>query len=125
MPVHTGWYVIAGHEGSPTGIQATTRGFALMTHFKCVARYGMAVLIAAGLGCGLAQAQTPQAHLTAAQLANHQEMDQLGLKYKTAWDLFQALKQQAHGGTPITDTTMPDWSGIYVRTKGGTAFDPD
>jgi len=85
----------------------------------------MAVLIAAGLGCGLAQAQTPQAHLTAAQLANHQEMDQLGLKYKTAWDLFQALKQQAHGGTPITDTTMPDWSGIYVRTKGGTAFDPD
>lgn len=57
--------------------------------------------------------------------AERQRMKQLGLKYETAWDLYQALKKEAGGGQPMTWETMPDWRGIYTRTKGGTTFDPD
>ncbi len=52
-------------------------------------------------------------------------MEALGRKYKTAAALFEALRSEAHGGKPVTWQTMPDWSGVYSRTKGGTAFDPD
>jgi hypothetical protein len=57
--------------------------------------------------------------------AERQRMKELGLKYETGWDLYQALKKEAGGGQPVTWETMPDWRGIYTRTKGGTTFDPD
>ena len=58
-------------------------------------------------------------------LAQRQKMSQIGLKFKSAWDFFEALKKQAGGGQPISWKNVPDWSGIYTRTKGGTAYDPD
>src|SRR5580698_6160937 len=60
-----------------------------------------------------------------ARAAEKAQMEALGRKYKTAAELFAALKSQAHGGKPITWQTMPDWNGVYTRTKGGTAYDPD
>lgn len=53
------------------------------------------------------------------------EMKALGLKFDTAWELYQHLVEEADGGQPLTWRNMPDWRGVYARTKGGTAFDPD
>jgi hypothetical protein len=73
----------------------------------------------------MAQTADTAVRLTNAQLADHAAMNDLGLKHKTAWGLFQALKAAAHGGQPISWTDKPDWSGIYTRSKGGLRFDPD
>lgn len=54
-----------------------------------------------------------------------ERMRALGLQYETAWDLYQALEEKANGGEPLSGRNMPDWRGVYTRTKGGTAFDPD
>jgi hypothetical protein len=51
---------------------------------------------------------------------------ELGRQHKTALALFQALREEAKGGQPLTWTTLPDWSGVYSRPlKNGLSFDPD
>ena len=57
--------------------------------------------------------------------AERQKMKELGLKYDSAWALYTALKEQAHGGTPLTWQTVPNWSGVRTRAKGITEYDPD
>src|SRR6476619_4056031 len=58
--------------------------------------------------------------------AEKQKMIQLGLQYKTAWDLYGALKKQATGAKPPTWQNMPDWSGLWTKTPSeGANFDPD
>jgi len=58
--------------------------------------------------------------------AHKKEMAALGLKYKTAVELFQGLRDQAKGGQRLSWSTLPDWSGTYTRTLApGFAFDPD
>ena len=52
-------------------------------------------------------------------------MIDLGKQHKTAESLYQALKEQAHGGRRLTASTVPDWSGVYTRARGGITFDPD
>lgn len=54
-----------------------------------------------------------------------QKMTELGLHYATAWDLYQALVSKAGGGRPMDPAHVPDWSGVYKRTRGRTNFDPD
>ena len=54
-----------------------------------------------------------------------QRMVDLGKQHKTAEALYLALKTQAHGGRRLTPSTMPDWSGVYSRARGGITFDPD
>lgn len=50
----------------------------------------------------------------------------LGLKHKTAWDLYQALKVQARGGAPLAKSEVPDWGGVYTRPlEGGIFYDLD
>lgn len=49
------------------------------------------------------------------------EMQALGEKYGTAWELFQALRQEA-GNAPARPV---DWTGVWTRGKGGLQFDPD
>ena len=73
----------------------------------------------------VAQAPAQKQADKAALAAEKAQMEELGRKYKTATELFEALRAQAHGGKLLTVQTMPDWSGVYTRTKGGTAFDPD
>lgn len=48
-----------------------------------------------------------------------------GEQFDTAWDLYQDLVEKADGGTPLTPATLPDWSGVWKRTRGGLSFDPD
>jgi hypothetical protein len=51
---------------------------------------------------------------------------ELGRKHKTAWELYQALKLEAGGGSSLTPATMPDWSGVYSRpAEKNFTFDPD
>ena len=54
-----------------------------------------------------------------------QRMADLGRQHKTAGDLYAALKQQAGGGQRLKMTSLPDWTGIYTRARGGITFDPD
>ena len=93
------------------------------------------LFVASVLVAGFATAQAPapaaapasvqKAANAGARAAEKAQMEALGRKYKTAAELFAALKSQAHGGKPVTWQTMPDWNGVYTRTKGGTAYDPD
>jgi len=53
-------------------------------------------------------------------------MRQLGLQHKNAWDLYQALRMNAGGGTRPTRNEVPDWSGLWVwNSSRGFLFDPD
>jgi hypothetical protein len=51
-----------------------------------------------------------------------QRMSDLGLKNRTALDLYMALKAEAHGGqqNPVF-SQLPDWSGLWT-IAGGTQF---
>lgn len=35
-------------------------------------------------------------------------------EYKTSWDEYMALKEQAKGGTKHTYDTLPDWRGVWI-----------
>jgi hypothetical protein len=53
-------------------------------------------------------------------------MRELGLRHKTAWDLYQALRQEAGGGKRLTLSEVPDWAGLWVwNSNRGFLFDPD
>jgi hypothetical protein len=82
---------------------------------KRMTRFAVALLLASAPAALLAQApaQGPQQ-----SAADWQQKHAVALKYKTAWDLYLALKQQARGAQPPAQT--PDWSGIWVNGGGGT-----
>jgi hypothetical protein len=53
-------------------------------------------------------------------------MRQLGLRHKTAWELYETLRQDADGGTRLTPADVPDWTGLWVwNSNRGFLFDPD
>jgi hypothetical protein len=54
-----------------------------------------------------------------------QEVPKASHQYATSWEEFQALKEQAHGGTKMTWSQLPDWTGIWSRERSaGLKFDP-
>ena len=78
-------------------------------------------------GCGSPQG-APAVSSPASRIAERtkEESAALGRQYKTASDLYLALREEAKGGQPLTATTIPDWSGVYSRPpKNGFTFDPD
>lgn len=54
-----------------------------------------------------------------------QRMIALGQQHKTAAALYQALKDEAKGGQRLAMTSLPDWTGVYTRARGGITYDPD
>jgi hypothetical protein len=55
--------------------------------------------------------------------AEWQKMSQLGLQHRTAWDLYTALKKAASGGRVSPPfNQLPDWTGLWTTTGGGTMF---
>ena len=47
----------------------------------------------------------------------------MGVKYKTALDLYMALKHAARGGRQLPPATqLPDWSGLWTSAGGGSLF---
>jgi hypothetical protein len=61
--------------------------------------------------------------------ANKEKLQAFGECFVTSDAMYDALKQQARGGKPLTWPQMAepayDWSGIYSRTKLSPHFDPD
>lgn len=54
--------------------------------------------------------------------AQWQRMFELGLKHRTASDLYTTLKSDAHGGQQsLPFAQLPDWSGLW-RASGGSSF---
>ena len=48
-----------------------------------------------------------------------------GQDYKNSTEHFEALKRAANGGTRLTFDKLPDWTGVWTRTRGaGLKFDP-
>jgi hypothetical protein len=58
-------------------------------------------------------------------VATKERMLALGTQHKTAADLYAALKKQAGGGTRLASASLPDWTGIHTRARGGITYDPD
>jgi len=83
-----------------------------------ITNFALAIIAASFLGPAVVNADDNTA-------AERQKMKELGLKYESAWALYQALKEQANGGEKLTWSHVPNWGGVYTRTKGGTTFDPD
>jgi hypothetical protein len=54
-----------------------------------------------------------------------QRMIDLGRQHEAAADLYRALKTQANGGNRLKMTSLPDWTGVYTRARGGITYDPD
>lgn len=55
--------------------------------------------------------------------AEFQRLHDMGLKHKTASDLFQSLKQAARGGQVSPPfSQLPDWSGLWTAGGGGSLF---
>lgn len=61
--------------------------------------------------------------------ATKQKLQAFGERFETSEALYEALKQAAGGGMPLTWQQMAepayDWSGIYTRSKASLHFDPD
>lgn len=57
--------------------------------------------------------------------AEKEEMRELGRQHGSAWLLYQGLKEAAGGGERLSWDELPNWSGLYTKTRGGLKFDPD
>src|SRR5678815_4655739 len=61
--------------------------------------------------------------------AAKEELRVYGARFQTSDALYEALKESAGGGKPLTWQQLSepayDWSGIYTRAKGGLQYDPD
>lgn len=78
---------------------------------------GGLLVMATAMLVGTLRAQDPA--------ATKERMIALGRQHETAWDLYEALKAEARGGTRLAYTRLPDWTGVYTRARGGITFDPD
>lgn len=75
-----------------------------------------------GIAQSAPQAQSgsaPNARMQA-EAGEWQRMHDLGLKYKTAWELYMALKTEAGGGkVSPAFSELPDWTGLWERAPRG------
>jgi hypothetical protein len=78
----------------------------------------VASLAAAGAGAQSAQGPVPPS-------AEKQKMIKLGIEQKTAAGLYAHLKEQAHGGQPLTWRNIPDWTGLWTRDGNVFFWDQD
>ena len=78
-----------------------------------------AVLALVAIASPIVIAQAPSAQAQ----AEWQRMHELGLKHRTAGDLYMALKAAAGGGQVSPPfARLPDWSGLWTRGGGGGSF---
>jgi hypothetical protein len=82
----------------------------------------LAIVVAAFAAAAGVNAQPTQAP---APSPEKQKMIKLGVDHKTAAGLYDYLKQQAHGGQPLTWRNVPDWTGLWTREASTFFWDPD
>jgi hypothetical protein len=86
-----------------------------MTTSSMLVRAAVTAALALAVSVPAPQAQAAAPAAAPAISASH---------YKTSWELFQAMKAQAHGGTKKTFAQLPDWTGLWTRDfSHGLAFD--
>jgi hypothetical protein len=55
-----------------------------------------------------------------------EQMIELGRQHKTAWELYQSMREKTKDGQSLASSNLPDWSGVYTRAPvPGFSFDPD
>ena len=83
-------------------------------------RIGLATLAAVVIAAA-ATPQPPQAQ----PAADWQRKHAMGLKQRTAWDLYLNLKETARGGQQSPPfTQLPDWTGLWTAAGGSDFFSP-
>jgi hypothetical protein len=82
--------------------------------------YGLAA--AAGFAHPPASAQASNGEAWAEEKAR---LTQLGEQYDSAWALYQHFRQEAAPITVPDRDEIPDWSGLWTRSAGPFAYDPD
>lgn len=90
-------------------------------------RTAAATLGLAIAGLAPAWAQDPFAFEKAEDWPEHKaELAALGRAHATAWELFEALREEAGGGTLSPDyDDLPDWTGVWTREGSVFFFDVD
>jgi len=76
-------------------------------------RMGVRVMLfisAAAFGL-LAMAQTS----VTGESRDRQALIGLGLEHSSAWELYEALREQTGDGGALSWDNVPDWSGVYSR----------
>jgi len=98
-----------------------------MTHSTKTARIAAISLALAGLLSACNNAGTTPAATSAQEPERTKEqMIELGRQQKTAWQLYQSLREKTKGGQSLASNNLPDWGGVYTRAPvPGFAFDPD
>ncbi len=82
-----------------------------------ITRLAVLACVAVASPVVIAQAQAQQSQAT------WQRMYEMGLEHRTAWDLYQTLKQTAGGGQVSPPfSQLPDWSGLWTSGGGGSLF---
>ena len=99
-----------------------------MTHSTTTARIAALSLALAALLSACNNAGTAPAATSSAQEPERtkEQMIELGRQQKTAWQLYQSLREKTKGGQSLASSSLPDWGGVYTRAPvPGFAFDPD
>jgi len=99
-----------------------------MTYRSKIFRGSLSVLAIGVLLSACSPSNTSTAGPPASQIPERtrEQNIELGRKYNSASRLYQALRDEAKGGQPLTATAIPDWSGVYTRPAiKGFTFDPD
>ena len=101
---------------------------------KTVLRLGVLLIAVAAVAAFViprlrAQNPPPWINQDANWAANKEKLQAFGERFASSDAMYEALRQQAHGGKPLTWPQMAepayDWSGVYTRSKLSFHFDPD
>jgi len=97
-----------------------------MTHSTKTARIAAISLALAALLSACNNAGTTPATSAQEPERTKEQMIELGRQQKTAWQLYQSLREKTKGGQSLASNNLPDWGGVYTRAPvPGFAFDPD
>jgi len=100
-----------------------------MTLGKTKMAVGMGAFFALSMVLSACNASSPASAGPAAPRIAERTKEQkaeLGRQHKTAADLYQALRDEAKGGQPLSPAALPNWTGVYSRPADkGFTFDPD
>jgi hypothetical protein len=97
-----------------------------MTHSTKTARIAAISLALAALLSACNNARTTPATSAQEPERTKEQMIELGRQQKTAWQLYQSLREKTKGGQSLASNNLPDWGGVYTRAPvPGFAFDPD
>src|SRR5262245_8755176 len=98
-------------------------GNAMTSGYKTAAAFAALMSLAVLSAC--TQQNAPSAAASSQSQRTKEQMIDLGRQHKTAFELYQTLREEAKGGQHLTATNIPDWTGVYTRGPVSSfSFDP-